>query len=131
MAVVTLSRLRVAEARDLTVVGLEIGLGDRFVAAAALTHDAQLESLRVRAADGVRGVAVIAHRQFLVGLCDAGRMHAALELLYNAVVIGAAGGGEVVAVGACRGAGAGEQAGRGGAARARRGEDEPAFDESL
>ena len=90
VAVVALRRLGVAEARDLAVIGLEVRLGDRLVAAAALAHDAELEALRVGAADGVRGVAVIAHRQLLVGLCDARRVHAALELLVDAGVTGAA-----------------------------------------
>ena len=68
VAVVALGRLRVAELADLAVVGVEVGLRDLAVAAAALLHDVELESVGVRPLDGVRAVAVVADRELLVGL---------------------------------------------------------------
>ena len=65
VAIVALRRFRVPELRDFSVVRVEVRLGDLLVAASALRHDLELESLRVGAANLVRGVVVVAHGQFL------------------------------------------------------------------
>ena len=73
MAIIALCRLGIAQLRNFAMVRVKVGLGNRLMAATALSHDGELESLFVRTPDGMCAVAVVAHGESLVGfaaLCD-------------------------------------------------------------
>ena len=63
VAIVAFGSLGVTQGEDLAVVGLEIGLGNLFVAGTAGVDDLKLETLRVHPGDLVGAVAIVAHRQ--------------------------------------------------------------------
>ncbi len=90
VAVIALRGLGIAQLGNLAVIGVEVGFGNLLVAAAAGVHDVELELVLVGAANGVRGVAVVANRQGLVRLGHRGGMDALHELLLDAVVASAA-----------------------------------------
>lgn len=66
MTVVALCGFRVAELRDFSVIRVEVGERDVFVAPPALCHDVELETLLVSAPNRVCTVAIIANRKLLV-----------------------------------------------------------------
>src|ERR1035437_4272411 len=101
------------------------------MAFAAPTHDHQLETLRVRAADRMGAVTFAADRQLFRGGGHLRRVHALLELFLNADVTDSARGGNVVGVDARLEAVRREDAVCGMAARAHRGDNETALDEPL
>ena len=87
VAVVALGGLRVAELRDLAVVGVEVRLGDLLVAPPALVHDLELEPLVVRARDRVRASGSRCRPAgSLSVLPTVAGVDALLELLLDAVV---------------------------------------------
>src|SRR5574341_2401867 len=131
VAVVALGRLGVAELAHLAVVGVEVGLRDLDVAAAALLHDVQLEAIGVGARDRVRAVAVVADRQLLVGLALERMVDALLELLLDPVVATAAGLRHVRAVDARGRVGSRQDAVRGVAAGAGGGDGQAALQQAL
>src|SRR3990170_2300713 len=131
VAVVALGRLRVAELAHLAVVGVEVRLRDLAVAAAALLHDLELETFGVGARDRVRGVAVVADRQLLVGLALERVVDALLELLLDPVVAAAARLRHVLAVDARERIGPRQDAEGGMAARAGGGDGESALQQAL
>src|SRR5208282_5875690 len=86
VAVIALGRFRVPQPRDFSVIGFKISLGNPLVAAPALAHHVQPESVLVGAMDGMSRVAIVANRQFLAGRVHALGMDAVLELFLDAVV---------------------------------------------
>lgn len=98
VAVVALGRLGVPKLRDLSVIGIKIGLGDLLVAASTGGHHIQPETVLIGAVNGVRGVAIVANWKWFAVAADALGMDAVLKLLFNAVVTLATGVGNVVGV---------------------------------
>src|ERR1019366_1773439 len=86
VAVVAFCRIGVAKARNLAMVGFEVGLGNFRMAPAAGVHDAEFEAGIIGAANGVRGMAGTANREFLAGMGDGWRVDAVDELRLNAAM---------------------------------------------
>ena len=110
---------------------LEIAGGDVAVAAAALIHDVQAEIGKIGALDAVRGMAVGAHREFLVSVGDFGGVDAGGKQLVDAAVALRAGAGDVGAVDAGARVGGGQFVVRGMAVGAIRRHGQPAFHQPL
>lgn len=98
VTVIALGGLCVSELRDFSMVGVEITLGNVFMAAAALVHDLELEAFRVGPPDRMCRVAVAADRERLVGVVDEGRMDTLFELFLDAEMAGPAGGADIIFV---------------------------------
>jgi len=94
--------------RHFAVIGIEIGLRNRLVAATALVHDRELEPFLVGAADRMGAMTVVAHRQLLRGLPGLGDMHAAGKLFLHAMMAPTARGGDVTWIDARERIGAGK-----------------------
>ena len=107
VAVVAFRRRRIAELGDFAVEGIKVTFGHVLMAAAALVDDSQFEPLFIRAGDGVRAVAVVAEGQGLVRFGLPGKMDAFGKLLVNSVVALGAGFGDMLAIDAGGGVGAG------------------------
>ena len=133
VTVVALRGRLVAEPRHLAVERVEEGLRLIVVAPPALIHHQQAEVTSIGAADGVRGVAVLARGQLaaVAGVADRPRVDAGVERLLDPVVTGAAGTGDVVRMDRRRRVAGRQRRVRRVAARARGGDDQAALEEPL
>ena len=91
VTIVTLRRFCVSELRHFSVIRVEICLRNFFMAAAAFGHDFKLETVGVGAGNGVRGMTIIAYRQFLVRFRYEFGMHTFFKAFFNPMMAFAAG----------------------------------------
>jgi len=113
------------------VVGVEVGFGDGLMAPAALLHDVEAEVGEIGAPDGVRGVAIVAHRQLLRGVGHLRGVNAGDERLVDAVMAPPAGDRHVAGVDAGKQVARGELAVRGVAVGAIGRHRQPALQQPL
>src|SRR5208337_5181033 len=98
VTVVALRGFHVTQLGNLAVVRLEVSLGDGLMTTTALVHDVEAEVREVGPLDGVRGVAVAAHRQGLGRLVYRCRMDAGGEGLVDPLVAPATGRGHILGI---------------------------------
>ena len=87
VTIVTFCRLGVTELRDFSVVGVEVRGGDLLMTPPAFSHDVEFKSRNVRTANGVRGMTIVADREFLVRLILHGAMDALHKLFLDPVMV--------------------------------------------
>ena len=131
VTVVALGGFHVTQLGDLAVVRVEVGFGDGLMTPAALVHDVEAEVGEIGAPDGVRGVAIAAHRQLLGGVGHLGGVNAGDERLVDAVMAPPAGGRHVAGVDAGTQVAGGELAVRGVAVGAIGRHRQPALQQPL
>lgn len=86
VAVITFGRFRESQLGDLSVIGIEIGLGDIGMATPALVHDFQLETVGVRPPYGMGTVTIAALRDLIPLVALFLRMNAPAELVLDSVM---------------------------------------------
>ncbi len=86
VAIITFGRGSVAKLRNFAVKRLEICVSDLHMTSPALVDDIEFEPFLVGSADGVRGMAVVAHGQWLFRLLLACKVNALNELLIDTVM---------------------------------------------
>jgi len=79
VTVIAFRRFRVSKLRHLAMIRIEIRFRNRLMTTTTLLHDLQFETGLVCTPDGVCGVTVIAHRQWLVRLIDKRGVDASFE----------------------------------------------------
>ncbi len=98
MAIVALGCFHSAQLGDLAMKGLEIGFRHIDMAFAALVQNALPEVINIHSFDGVRKVAIIAHRQIFICFGDVGAVNAFFERLVDTKVALRAGGRDILVV---------------------------------
>ncbi len=90
MAIIALCRLGISKLRHLAVISVEVSLRDRFVTAAALSHNFKLKAGRIDPPDRMCRMAIAANRQWFVCLSDFLCVDARFKLLFNTMVTASA-----------------------------------------